>query len=191
MSLTKSSSVFWSTSAPSAPQAANDAPANDPGAARVDREIADRKSFGISSEALSVSVAWTEPPAAPAEAKAAEDRAPRSDTLAAFLIESFALGVAGLYAMPFDAMRFSAREVRPIAERPHAAPPEEPRRRGWIAAAWSWCVACRDYLRRQREIARSQAILSQLDDRALRDIGIDRGQIPHAVRYGRDLHLGL
>ncbi|HVM82393.1 MAG TPA: DUF1127 domain-containing protein [Candidatus Binatia bacterium] len=184
MSLTKPASVFWSTSIPSAP-------ANDPGVAHVDREIADRKSFGISSEALSVSVAWTEPAVAASEAKAAEDRAPRSDTLAAFLIESLALGVAGLYAMPFDAVHFSGRGMHPFEERPHVAPPKGPRRRSWIAVAWSWFVACRDYLRRQREIARSQAILSQLDDRALRDIGIDRGQIPHAVRYGRDLHLGL
>jgi uncharacterized protein YjiS (DUF1127 family) len=42
------------------------------------------------------------------------------------------------------------------------------------------------YLRREREIARSVAMLSRMDDRTLRDIGMERGQIESAVRHGRD-----
>jgi uncharacterized protein YjiS (DUF1127 family) len=52
------------------------------------------------------------------------------------------------------------------------------------AAAYLWNLWCR--IRREREIARSIALLSRLDDRTLHDIGVHRSQIAHAVRYGRD-----
>jgi uncharacterized protein YjiS (DUF1127 family) len=42
------------------------------------------------------------------------------------------------------------------------------------------------YIRREREIARSIALLANLEDRTLYDIGIHRSQIPHVARYGLD-----
>lgn len=42
------------------------------------------------------------------------------------------------------------------------------------------------FIKREREIARSIRILSCMDDRGLRDIGISRSDIDHMVRYGRD-----
>ena len=52
------------------------------------------------------------------------------------------------------------------------------------AAAYVW-VLCRR-IRRERDIARSIAQLSSLDDRTLLDMGIQRSQIAHVARYGRD-----
>jgi uncharacterized protein YjiS (DUF1127 family) len=45
----------------------------------------------------------------------------------------------------------------------------------------TWCVALREY-----DIARSITQLARMDDRTLRDIGIERCDIPHIVRHGRD-----
>ena len=42
------------------------------------------------------------------------------------------------------------------------------------------------YIRREREIARSIALLANLEDRTLHDIGLHRSQIPHVARYGLD-----
>lgn len=42
------------------------------------------------------------------------------------------------------------------------------------------------YIRREREVARSIALLAKLEDRTLHDIGIHRSQIPHVARYGLD-----
>ena len=52
------------------------------------------------------------------------------------------------------------------------------------AAAYVWDLCRR--IRRERDIARSIVQLSNLDDRTLLDMGIQRSQIPHVVRYGRD-----
>ena len=54
--------------------------------------------------------------------------------------------------------------------------------------AWLGCrmTAFWAYLRREREVARAVAMLSRMDDRTLRDIGMERGQIEGAVRHGRD-----
>lgn len=50
---------------------------------------------------------------------------------------------------------------------------------GLLASAWF-------FWRREREIRRSIAALSEMDDRTLRDIGIEhRAQIPTIVRNGR------
>lgn len=40
--------------------------------------------------------------------------------------------------------------------------------------------------RRERRIRRDLASLREMDDRGLRDIGLDRGDLERAVRYGRD-----
>ncbi|MCV2869894.1 DUF1127 domain-containing protein [Defluviimonas sp. WL0002] len=41
-------------------------------------------------------------------------------------------------------------------------------------------------IRQERRVARDTRRLAELSDDLLRDIGINRGDIPLAVRYGRD-----
>ncbi|WP_374367256.1 DUF1127 domain-containing protein [Dongia sp.] len=57
----------------------------------------------------------------------------------------------------------------------------------WRALRWcgSLLLAPVRFIQREREIARSIAILSSMDDRGLRDIGMSRSEIDHMVRYGR------
>ena len=42
------------------------------------------------------------------------------------------------------------------------------------------------FMQREREITQAINLLSAMDDRSLRDIGLHRSQIAHTVRYGRD-----
>jgi uncharacterized protein YjiS (DUF1127 family) len=60
-----------------------------------------------------------------------------------------------------------------------------PAKLGWARRVKSTITKFFDYLAYRREISRASASLSQLDDRMLRDIGLDRGHVEHAVRHGR------
>jgi uncharacterized protein YjiS (DUF1127 family) len=50
---------------------------------------------------------------------------------------------------------------------------------GFVARAFAWIAE-------QRRINRTIATLSNLSDHTLKDIGIERGNIPRIARYGRD-----
>jgi uncharacterized protein YjiS (DUF1127 family) len=52
---------------------------------------------------------------------------------------------------------------------------------GMLAAPWRVVAA----LARELAARRAMQALSSLDERMLRDIGLDQSQIPHAVREGR------
>jgi uncharacterized protein YjiS (DUF1127 family) len=41
------------------------------------------------------------------------------------------------------------------------------------------------YIRRRGEVTRATVVLSEFDERTLRDIGISRAEIDYAVRHGR------
>ena len=58
---------------------------------------------------------------------------------------------------------------------------------GWIARLGQDVAQLWAHLRYEREIARVRQMLSEKDDRSLKDIGINRGQIEHLVRHGRPL----
>jgi len=62
----------------------------------------------------------------------------------------------------------------------HAPSPARPRGwlRAWLGDMWR-CVA------RQRDIRRAVAEIGAMDERMLRDIGLDRAQALHAARFGR------
>jgi uncharacterized protein YjiS (DUF1127 family) len=71
----------------------------------------------------------------------------------------------------------------PLAERSHGA--GAGRRQsllGSMAAASRYVAAA---LAKELAARRAMRSLASLDDRLLRDIGLDRGQIDHAVRQGR------
>jgi uncharacterized protein YjiS (DUF1127 family) len=53
-----------------------------------------------------------------------------------------------------------------------------------LTALWRWYC-------REREIAKSMNELFEMDDRALRDIGLHRSQIPCVVRFGLDDPTGV
>lgn len=70
----------------------------------------------------------------------------------------------------------------------HPDASQEPAAREPIVARLGWAVGrLGRFLLRRRNIARATAILLQLDDRALRDIGINRAEIGDVVRHGRDM----
>jgi len=52
---------------------------------------------------------------------------------------------------------------------------------GLLAAPWRVVAA----LTKELAARRAMHMLASLDERMLRDIGLERGQIPHAVRLGR------
>jgi uncharacterized protein YjiS (DUF1127 family) len=56
----------------------------------------------------------------------------------------------------------------------------------WRAVAGAASGAIAWYVR-QRQIARCMSALSQFSDRMLRDIGVERCDIPRIVRHGRDV----
>jgi len=62
----------------------------------------------------------------------------------------------------------------------HAPSPARPHGwlRAWLGDMWR-CIA------RQRDIRRAIAELDAMDERMLRDIGLDRAQALHMVRFGR------
>jgi uncharacterized protein YjiS (DUF1127 family) len=59
----------------------------------------------------------------------------------------------------------------------------------WLLGLRSAATRFCKYVALRHAIARSNSSLMQLDDRILRDIGIDRGQIEYIVRYGRKIDL--
>jgi uncharacterized protein YjiS (DUF1127 family) len=50
-----------------------------------------------------------------------------------------------------------------------------------MSAAWGWISE----LARQRRLRRLEYELERLDDRTLKDIGLDRSEIGPAIRWGR------
>jgi uncharacterized protein YjiS (DUF1127 family) len=71
--------------------------------------------------------------------------------------------------------------------RRHIAPPV---RTNLVKKCWQDVRRVWAYLRRERRIRKAAFQLAQLDDRSLRDMGIDQCRIERAVRYGRDYHDG-
>jgi uncharacterized protein YjiS (DUF1127 family) len=57
---------------------------------------------------------------------------------------------------------------------------------GWTGRVMARIATLRMHPRRARGIAGTRSILSGLDDRTLRDLGIERGQIEVVARYGRE-----
>jgi uncharacterized protein YjiS (DUF1127 family) len=108
-----------------------------------------------------------------------------------FLMEGFALYGAALHpnaAFSVEAMQRTAsvRSPRPAGGQPwtdlHAR-----RRWRWWAALGETAALLLTHWRREREINRAVAALSQYDDRTLRDLGISgRADIERVVRYCRD-----
>jgi uncharacterized protein YjiS (DUF1127 family) len=67
----------------------------------------------------------------------------------------------------------------------HVARSPAPGRAVW-ARARAGLAGLIGALAREREIRRSMKHLASLDDHALRDIGLTRGDIERVVRFGRD-----
>jgi uncharacterized protein YjiS (DUF1127 family) len=117
-------------------------------------------------ESLQHMSAWarqsvTSPEAAPMQTRF------REKTFAAGFVDGLTLGATAFHsgeAQP-GRRRFGARILQAIGSA--------------MARAWR-------RHRARREAARAAAILSQMDDRALQDIGITRADIGRAARYGRD-----
>jgi uncharacterized protein YjiS (DUF1127 family) len=133
-------------------------------------------------ESLQHMTAWarqsvTSPEAAPMQTRFGEK------TFAASVVDGLALGAtafhAGAWTEAFDELgeADSAREAQP--RRPRFGARVLQAIGGAMARAWR-------YHRTRREAARAAAVLSQMDDRALQDIGINRADIGRAARYGRD-----
>ena len=101
----------------------------------------------------------------------------------ASVIEGFALGATafhpGPWVYPIDQGGESdlQRQARPSG--PSIVTRAARATGGAIVRAWR-------YYQDRRELARAMATLSQMDDRSLRDIGISRGDIGRAARYGRE-----
>lgn len=56
----------------------------------------------------------------------------------------------------------------------------------WLRSAVNLIAAPWRYFRREHEISRMINLLSSMDDRSLRDIGVHRSQITYVVRHGRE-----
>ncbi len=119
----------------------------------------------------------TSPEAAPMQAQ------PDRKSSFASVIEGFALGATafhpGPWIYPIDQGGEAdlEREARPSG--PSFVTRAARATGGAIVRAW------RSY-QEHREIAKATSILSQMDERSLRDIGISRGDIGRAARYGRE-----
>jgi uncharacterized protein YjiS (DUF1127 family) len=73
--------------------------------------------------------------------------------------------------------------LSPFAGRSHARGAQRPHSlSGSLMAAARWLAAG---LAKELAARRAMRSLASLDDRMLRDIGLERGQIDHAVRQGR------
>ena len=66
----------------------------------------------------------------------------------------------------------------------HEFRPHSDRHRHWAGRIWNSFRGAVRAWRRRKALRRAAFELNQLDDRTLRDIGIDRTQIAHAVRRG-------
>jgi uncharacterized protein YjiS (DUF1127 family) len=69
---------------------------------------------------------------------------------------------------------------------PSAEQPTEAAQAGWVKSASSALAAVIWKVRAKLKARRTASILSELDDRTLRDIGLERHQIQSAARSGRD-----
>ncbi|MBR0784874.1 DUF1127 domain-containing protein [Bradyrhizobium iriomotense] len=131
-------------------------------------------------------------------------------------MEGFALYGAALHpsaAMPVHAILAARRDWQPY---PEAGEPEKPvqngdgrgtcstgnvvkfdralpreaqpeRRWSWLRSAGEMLTVLLSHVRREREVRRAVAALTELDDRTLRDLGIrGRSEIERMVRYCRD-----
>lgn len=96
--------------------------------------------------------------------------------IASFLVEGFAMGGAALH----PAVGWPV--AMPAAE-PLAAPREAPRARTPGLREALRALSAR--MRLAAEIRRGTRVMEALDDRMLRDIGIERGQIRGAANLGR------
>ncbi|WFU22965.1 DUF1127 domain-containing protein [Bradyrhizobium sp. CB1717] len=131
-------------------------------------------------------------------------------------MEGFALYGAALHpsaAMPVHAILAARREWEPYPEADEPATPvqngdgrgtlstgnvvkfdrilpldvQPERRWSWLGSAGETLTVLLAHLRREREIRRAVAALTELDDRTLRDLGIrGRSDVERMVRYCRD-----
>jgi uncharacterized protein YjiS (DUF1127 family) len=70
---------------------------------------------------------------------------------------------------------------------PPSLPVEPPNRWRWFKSAWQVIATLWAHLRNEWQVTKAIAALSKLDDRTLRDMGIQhRSHIEHMVRYCRD-----
>lgn len=74
----------------------------------------------------------------------------------------------------------SAEDIWPFAEQPHAGTPISLTRR--LAAGLRAIV---EFVIERNRLIKAQRDLACLDERMLRDIGINRSEIGRIVRYGR------
>jgi uncharacterized protein YjiS (DUF1127 family) len=72
--------------------------------------------------------------------------------------------------------------LSPFAGRSHVRGAQRPSLSGSLMAGARWLAAG---LAKELAARRAMRSLASLDDRMLRDIGLERGQIDHAVRQGR------
>ena len=73
------------------------------------------------------------------------------------------------------------------AENSESAWPSAPPFGGWLATIGQSLSGLWKHLQKRREVSRSIVEVSEMDDRMLRDIGIQhRLQIPERVRFGRN-----
>jgi len=95
------------------------------------------------------------------------------------LIEGFALGATAFHPGPWTLPIDEGTEAAFVREAEPAGPGLATRIGAAVARTWH-------SFRRQREISRATKMLSGMDDRSLRDIGLSRADIGRAVRHGRD-----
>jgi len=99
------------------------------------------------------------------------------------LIEGLALGATafhpGPWTLPIDTIGEAGIGRDAVPDRPGLA--VRATRSFGAAMAGAWRA-----FRRHREVARATRALTEMDDRALRDIGLSRADIGRAARYGRD-----
>jgi uncharacterized protein YjiS (DUF1127 family) len=123
----------------------------------------------------------TSPEAAPMQSRYAEK------TFASSLVDCFALGATAFHPGPWIAPLDGLSEAGLARELAREAQPGRP----WIGvralkAIGGAAVRFFRYVRERREVSRATAMLSEMDDRSLRDIGLSRSDIGRAVRHGRD-----
>ncbi|MEH2493152.1 DUF1127 domain-containing protein [Bradyrhizobium sp. AZCC 2230] len=152
-------------------------------------DISDHRSSGRRDRAVRLGTV-VDAPRPPEPSAEADSPTSWSSAILLFLMEGFALYGAALHpnaAFPVELMRrtASARLPRPAS----GSWADLHNRRGW-----SWWTSLGEmsavlwkHWRREREIDRAVAALSQYDDRTLRDLGINgRADIERVVRYCRD-----
>jgi uncharacterized protein YjiS (DUF1127 family) len=95
------------------------------------------------------------------------------------LIEGFALGATAFHPGPWSLPIDEGTEAGFAREAEPAGPGLMTRIGASVARTWH-------AFRRHQEVSRATKMLAEMDDRSLRDIGLSRSDIGHAVRHGRD-----